>query len=461
MGQFHLNLVRDAFSKMPDESTDIRIITIDGSTMVKRQLLCFFSNFINNIFKTIPDCLDTVLILPEFSLSNVLHIVEIVGTGKSSISSEERKTYYDIIEEAQIIGIEFEDVSISKNVPKFTDEDLREDSANKMIKLKIDSEKIKLENVDLKRLDSEKHESNDSEEFVFNKDYIVDTDMETEYKIFKTVNEKEYKEVGLEIVENDGPVQASKELFSEVNEESQLNAYIKVLQSGNFKCICCTFQSSYKANVQTHVSIQHVKGKEEKFSCFKCSRILSCKSSLDLHIRSIHENIRSRCEYCDKTFATMHMKKIHVQSKHLGIMFQCDECSYKASRKHHLKDHIIKIHSICNNRELFQCGDCENEYATKKGLNQHILSLHKFIRYPCPQCSYKATKRSLLKLHVKTIHDQIRIPCPLCESTHATKSNLKKHIAITHEGIRQQCPDCPFQCRTMSTLNNHTVKVHN
>merc|ERR1719318_169266 len=230
------------------------------------------------------------------------------------------------------------------------------------------------------KLDSEKNESNDSEEFVFNKDYIVGTDMEKEYQISKKGDETEWKEVHLNMVENNGPVQGSTELFSETTEESQLNAYIQVLQSGNFKCISCTFQSSYKASVQTHVSIQHTKGKEEKFFCFRCSKIFSCKSSLDIHIRSIHENIRSNCEYCDKTFATMSMKRIHVQSKHEGINYPCHECSYKAARKHGLKEHIQKIHSISNNRELFQCEDCENEYVTKMGLKQHILSVHKLVR---------------------------------------------------------------------------------
>ena len=109
----------------------------------------------NTIINTVPAHLNTVIIMPEFSKVNIEHIVEILEHGVSDISIEERKTYFDIVEEAQEIGIIVENVSIFKKRVSIKEEEneFTDPSMNNFTKLKlqINSEKdeVIIQNYDM------------------------------------------------------------------------------------------------------------------------------------------------------------------------------------------------------------------------------------------------------------------------------------------------------------------------
>ena len=49
---------------------------------------------------------------------------------------------------------------------------------------------------------------------------------------------------------------------------------------------------------------ENLKIGKEYNSCLSCSKAFSCKQSLAIQIRSMHENIRFQCEMCRTTFGT-------------------------------------------------------------------------------------------------------------------------------------------------------------
>ena len=79
-----------------------------------RDILCFFSPHLKTMLSSLPAHMETAIIIPEVTSANMEHVVEILEHGVADISVDERKTYFDIVEEAQQIGIFLENVSIYK-----------------------------------------------------------------------------------------------------------------------------------------------------------------------------------------------------------------------------------------------------------------------------------------------------------------------------------------------------------
>ena len=68
----------------------------------------------NTLIKSSPVARDIVFILPDITSANMEHVIEILEHGAAQISVEDRRTYFDIVEEAQEIGIHIDNVSIFK-----------------------------------------------------------------------------------------------------------------------------------------------------------------------------------------------------------------------------------------------------------------------------------------------------------------------------------------------------------
>merc|ERR1712136_616831 len=51
--------------------------------------------------------------------------------------------------------------------------------------------------------------------------------------------------------------------------------------------------------IKPHISIEH---KGEKESCCVCKKEFSCRASLKLHYRNMHQGIRAKCSHCDQSF---------------------------------------------------------------------------------------------------------------------------------------------------------------
>ena len=90
--------------------------------------------------------------------------------------------------------------------------------------------------------------------------------------------------------------------------------------------------------------------KSEDFKCLSCKKNFKYKSSLNLHIKTLHMKIKNyKCEVCDETFSQNHHLNGHQIAIHnKGQEFKCDLCEKVCSRKYHLKEHKNNVHFDLN-----------------------------------------------------------------------------------------------------------------
>ena len=84
---------------------------------------------------------------------------------------------------------------------------------------------------------------------------------------------------------------------------------------------------------------------KKSFKCEICTTHFTHKSSLTLHISSLHEGKKLfRCEMCGKSFnqktnLTRHLRAVHEGKK----AFKCKICDYSCSRKSNMNDHVYQF----------------------------------------------------------------------------------------------------------------------
>jgi len=482
MNKIHETILQDAFVRMSESSTRIPIITNTGTVHIKRDILCFFSSFMSSMINSAP--IDTAIIVPDITSANMEHLVEILEHGAADISVDERRTYFDIVEEAQEMGIHLDNVSIfkkrlgavkieiSKNMeeaPLNADSDI----------IKADQETIKDEGLTNneyegstvhqmdEKLKSNNAVSNNLEETILDEvKYSTFYHKGNESQMVELVNEIRKDEpisdarpsfpVTLDFRQGSdyGPVKYERNNYNYINEKKMLEKYCK-MKDNRYQCKTCE-----KTQKSKHGLLKHVEAKHEgiRYPCSQCTFKASRKETLKKHRRFIHDKIGEDCTICDTKHASKHHLKIHIEVKHSGIKHSCSQCSFQTSLKYSLTTHVLNVHA--SNKELFACNRCGNEYSSKNRVQQHIATKHDGIRYPCEECHFTGSEPKSLKQHVKTIHENIRISCDFCESTHATKNHLKLHVQSKHEGIRYPCSLCSFQGASTYSVKQHVNNMH-
>ena len=71
--------------------------------------------------------------------------------------------------------------------------------------------------------------------------------------------------------------------------------------------------------------------------CKICNCEFSCLSSLNRHIKSVHEGMRYTCDQCDYKFTDTGNLDKHVKTIHERIYYPCSQGDYKATQKPYLK----------------------------------------------------------------------------------------------------------------------------
>ena len=58
------------------------------------------------------------------------------------------------------------------------------------------------------------------------------------------------------------------------------------------------------------------------------------------HIKSVHEEVKYKCNQCDFTFTDTSNLRRHIQSKHEEVKYGCNQCDYKAYTQSNPTSHI-------------------------------------------------------------------------------------------------------------------------
>jgi hypothetical protein len=198
-----------------------------------------------------------------------------------------------------------------------------------------------------------------------------------------------------------------------------------------------------------------------KFKCNKCEFKCSQKTTLDNHIKMVHDKIKDfECDLCEFKCSTKGNLDNHIKSVHDKIKdFECDLCEFKCSQKTTLDNHIKSVHDKIKD---WECDKCDYKCSHKGALDNHIKSVHDKIKdWECNKCDYKCSRKGDLDKHIKIVHDKIKdFECDKCDYKCSQKSTLDIHIKSVHDKIKDwECDKCDYKCSQKGNLDNH-IKYH-
>ena len=96
--------------------------------------------------------------------------------------------------------------------------------------------------------------------------------------------------------------------------------------------------------------------------CDQCDREFTEKARLQTHVDFIHNNIKQKCEFCDKTYG--------------GEGFEAN-----------MKRHLLQCHSNDTDENAVKCNQCDKKFFSKDYLKSHIKAVHDGIKdHLCTLC---------------------------------------------------------------------------
>nr|XP_016933273.1 gastrula zinc finger protein XlCGF46.1 isoform X1 [Drosophila suzukii] len=109
----------------------------------------------------------------------------------------------------------------------------------------------------------------------------------------------------------------------------------------NYSCPYCGLKKTTKNELRLHINFHTL---EKTWSCKECPKVCNSSTSLNKHVRAIHEKARDyACNYCEKRFATSGTRKYHEMTHTGEKNFECHDCGKRFIQPSALRTHR-KIH---------------------------------------------------------------------------------------------------------------------
>lgn len=175
-----------------------------------------------------------------------------------------------------------------------------------------------------------------------------------------------------------------------------------------FECDICHITLASKMGIRAHFDVHYPK---REFKCHICAAEYKSLSSLNQHIRYIHNNEPKQfiCTICGSAQRKKHLLWEHM-NRHQGIKpYRCtfDGCEMqffsKARRTEHMRTHTRE--------KPYQCDveRCSNRFAYTVDLKRHKFKAHGIYtkQHKCSICTEIFPENRILKKHMATHHKQI------------------------------------------------------
>ena len=198
---------------------------------------------------------------------------------------------------------------------------------------------------------------------------------------------------------------------------------------------------------------KHIPSHTQTFQCTFCPKNCDNKSDLDRHLLTHTKENPYKCPKCTKGFNDKSSLKLHVQSVHENYRpFQCELCPKAFTQKIALTKHV-RMHT---GERPFQCQYCPKTFATKQQQIGHERTHTGEKPYACQYCPKKFTLKQQMKIHERIHTGEKPYKCKYCEKGFI-EQNAKQIHERTHTGEKPfQCEFCARRFTTKTECRKHT-----
>ena len=208
-----------------------------------------------------------------------------------------------------------------------------------------------------------------------------------------------------------------------------------------YTCDECSYQSSFRNNVDKHMRSVH--RKERNYLCSECGSMFSEQKSLTYHLEKmkIIRDDGSVVFRCAKFTKLPSMAGEHVHKDDEANMFLCRICDYTSQSLTDTKRHIQRIHL---GEKRYICNTCNRGFTSQPEVGRHLARDHndtsflgdsidigslKPETYKCQQCTYESPSRINVERHFSVVHLKERnFQCTECGQRYSDKKTLLMHV---------------------------------
>lgn len=133
------------------------------------------------------------------------------------------------------------------------------------------------------------------------------------------------------------------------------------------------------------------------------------------------------CRYCGRGVTSKRGLVQHESTHNLGA-FKCPHCDHATNRKSLLEIHIRTVHL---NLRPEICQLCGKAFKTKKQIAAHILTHSDVKLYSCEICGAKLKNVTCYRSHMMNVHNQ-RVACDICGKTMFKEEGIRRHKRQEH-----------------------------
>ncbi|XP_074646304.1 uncharacterized protein LOC141902470 [Tubulanus polymorphus] len=192
-------------------------------------------------------------------------------------------------------------------------------------------------------------------------------------------------------------------------------------------CEICRKTYRTKANLKRHHRRAH--NPEKSFvKCPECSKHLSSKVALTIHMRSHRGERPYSCTKCDAKFTQRASLNYHLKIHTGEKSHLCDLCGKTFRQKSNLIMHKKRHLQVKD----FRCDVCNREFVTKGDMERHKLSHTGDRLHLCCFCAKTFTRATYLQEHMNLHTGEKPHRCKHCDECFADSSSLSRHHKRFH-----------------------------
>ena len=174
--------------------------------------------------------------------------------------------------------------------------------------------------------------------------------------------------------------------------------------------------------------------KQKLHNCQRCKRKFLNLPSLKIHTKYFHKN-PNQIKINTEAKKPLGNGLLTGAKSEKSKPSKCKFCSKILSNKYTLRIHMATVHE---KKTKFQCHICNKFVSHSRSLTDHIQSVHEKLKpHRCSFCAKSFSQQSNLKSHIDMVHNNLKQHiCPICNRGFGQNSTLKKHIECVHEKIK-------------------------